>query len=206
MEFANSYEDDQYASAYAKLEFPGTYYLAFRDLQSIFAAHVSGRKALDFGCGTGRSTRFLRKLAFDVVGVDIAEPMLRRARTFDPEGDYRLVADGDLSALGDVEFDLVLAAFPFDNIPSAGKKTQLFRELARVLGSPGKIVNLVSSPEIYVHERLSFSTKDFPENRQAKCGDEVRIINLALADRRPAVDILWPDEITEKSAKKVASR
>jgi SAM-dependent methyltransferase len=99
MEFTNTYEDDEYANAYAKLEFPGTYYLAFRDLPAIFAAHVTGRKGLDFGCGAGRSTRLLRKLGFEAVGVDIAEPMVRRARAIDAEGDYRLVADGDLSAL-----------------------------------------------------------------------------------------------------------
>jgi SAM-dependent methyltransferase len=194
MEFTNSYADDAYASAYAKLEFPGTYYLAFRDLAAIFAKHVSGQKSLDFGCGAGRSTRFLRKLGFDVIGVDIAEPMLRQARAIDPEGDYRLAADGDLSVVSHVRFDLVLSAFAFDNIPCTGKKTRLFRELARVLSSHGKIVSLVSSPDIYRHEWLSFSTKDFPENRQAKCGDEVRIVNVALEDTRPAIDILWPDE------------
>ncbi len=207
MEFTNTYEDDEYASAYAKLEFPGTYYLAFRDLPAIFAAHVTGRKGLDFGCGAGRSTRFLRKLGFEAVGVDIAEPMVRRARAIDPEGDYRLVADGDLSALADVRFNLALSAFPFDNIPGAAKKTLLFGELSRVLSPGGKIVNVVSAPEIYWHEWLSFSTKDFPENRRAKCGDEVRIINTALEDKRPAIDILWPDEdyrdVYEQSGLKV---
>jgi NADPH2:quinone reductase len=194
MEFTNTYEDDQYADAYAKLEFPGTYYLVFRDLPAIFAAHVTGRKALDFGCGSGRSTRLLRKLGFEAVGIDIAEPMVRRARAIDPEGDYRLVADGDLSAVAHSRFDLVLSAFAFDNIPGAAKKILLFRQLSRVLGPGGKIVNVVSAPEIYWHEWLSFSTKDFPENRQATCGDRVRIINVALEDKRPAIDILWPDE------------
>jgi len=198
MNFKNSYEDDGYANAYAKLELPGTYYLAFRDLPAIFAAHVAGPRALDFGCGTGRSTRFLRKLAFDAIGIDIAEPMIRRARTIDPEGDYRLVAAGDLSVVADGRFDLVFSAFPFDNIPTATRKTSLFRELASVLNPWGKIVNLVSSAEIYRHEWLSFSTKDFPENRQAKCGDEVRILNLALEDMRPAIDILWTDEAYRK--------
>ncbi len=32
MDFRNCYDDDAYAAAYAKLEFPGTYCLAFRDL------------------------------------------------------------------------------------------------------------------------------------------------------------------------------
>lgn len=194
MGFKNTYEDDAYAAAYAKLEFPGTYYLAFRDLPEILARHVSGTTALDLGCGTGRSTRFLTKLGFSAVGVDIAEEMVRRARVIDPGGDYRLVADGGLGQFADGTFDLALSAFTFDNVPTAPKKVALFRELARVLKTDGRVVNLVSAPEIYTHEWASFTTKDFPENRQAKCGDKVRIIVTALEDRRPAVDVLWGDE------------
>jgi ubiquinone/menaquinone biosynthesis C-methylase UbiE len=194
MDFSNTYADDAYAAAYAKLEFPGTYYLAFRDLSQLLGQHVTGRKALDFGCGTGRSTRFLAQLGFDAVGIDIAEEMIHRARLLDPAGDYRLVADGDLGQLADGTFDLVLSAFPFDNIPTAAKKVALFRELRRVLRAHGRIVNLVSSPEIYQHEWASFTTRDYPENQHAKCGDPVRIINVALDDQRPCIDILWPDE------------
>ena len=86
-EFTNVYDDRTRAEAYAALEFPGTYYLAFRDLPKIIHEHVRGPQALDFGCGAGRSTRFLRQLGFDTVGVDIAAPMLARARARDPEGD-----------------------------------------------------------------------------------------------------------------------
>jgi len=66
--------------------------------------------------------------------------------------------------------------------------------LARLLRSGGRIVNLVSSPEIYVNEWASFSTKDFPENRTARCGDKVSIVMLDVEDRRPVEDILWTDE------------
>jgi ubiquinone/menaquinone biosynthesis C-methylase UbiE len=194
MDFRNSYEDDAYAAAYARLEFPGTYHLAFRDLPEIVRKHVAGRKALDFGCGTGRSTRFLAKLGFDTVGIDIADEMIHRARTLDPAGDYRLIADGDLGQFAADTFDLVLSAFPFDNIPTTAKKVTLFRELRRVMPPKGRVVNLVSAPEIYYHEWASFTTCNYPENRQAKCGDPVRIINVAVGDPRPCVDILWPDE------------
>ncbi|MCP4593662.1 MAG: methyltransferase domain-containing protein [bacterium] len=193
MTFKNTYEDDAYASAYAKLEFPGSYYLAFRDLPELLSRHVEGRRALDFGCGTGRSTRFLAKLGFDAVGVDISEEMVRRARAFDSSGDYRLVADGETFRFDDEAFDLVLAAFTFDNIPTKEKKVALFSKLAGVLRTNGRIVSLVSAPEIYWNEWASFTTKNFPENRQAKCGDQVRIIVTALEDKRPAVDIIWPD-------------
>ena len=84
-EFFNVYDDKSRADAYAKLEFPGTYYLAYRDLPEIICEHVRGTKGLDFGCGTGRSTRFLAKLGFEsVVGVDIADQMITQANVTCP--------------------------------------------------------------------------------------------------------------------------
>jgi SAM-dependent methyltransferase len=193
MDFRNVYDDDAYAAAYARLEFPDTYYLAFRDLPDLFARHVRGARALDFGCGTGRSTRFLVKHGFTAFGVDIASEMVRRAQAIDPAGDYRLVAPGGLRALPAASCDLILAAFTFDNVPTHATKVALFADLHRLLAPTGRLVNLISAPEIYWYEWASFSTRDFPENRRAKTGDEVRIINTALTDRRPAVDILWPE-------------
>ncbi len=194
MDFRNAYEDDAYAAAYSKLEFPATYYLAFRDLPALLSRHVEGKQALDFGCGTGRSTRLLRQFGFDALGVDVAEEMVLKARALDSAGDYRLIADGNLSQFDESTFDLVLSAFTFDNIPTKNKKVELFRELARVTQPRGRIVSLVSSPDIYRHEWASFTTKNFPENRLARCGDPVRIIVTALEDKRPVVDIIWPDE------------
>lgn len=191
--FSNIYDDKARADAYAKLEFPATYYLAYRDLPEIIRQHVRGRKALDFGCGAGRSSRFLRELGFDVMGVDSAEHMLVRARELDPKGEYRLVPDGDLASLAGGTYDLVSSIFTFDNIPTMEKKVALFRSLAKLLNTGGRIVSLVSAPEIYVNEWASFSTKDFPENRTAKSGDTVRIVMLDVEDKRPVEDIIWSD-------------
>jgi SAM-dependent methyltransferase len=190
-QFFNVYEDQARADAYAKLEFPGTYFLAYRDLPSIFRDHIEGKKALDFGCGTGRSTRFLRQLGFDVAGVDISAAMIAQARARGPRGDYRLVAEGDFRGLDPNTFDLVLCAFTFDNIPTMEKKVALLRSLRELLKARGRIVNLVSTPEIYVNEWASFSTKDYPENRFAQTGEKVRIVMLDVEDRRPVEDILW---------------
>lgn len=192
MEFRNVYEDAKRAEAYAKLEFPGTYYLAYRDLPQITFEHVKGREALDFGCGTGRSTRFLQKLGFHAVGIDISEQMLEKARQLDPKGDYRLVEDGNLSQFKDNTFDVTLSVFTFDNIPTMDKKVQNFKEMGRIIKPEGRIVSVVSSPEIYVHEWASFSTKDYPENKRAKCGDKVKIVQTDIEDKRPVEDVVWP--------------
>jgi len=193
-EFSNVYDDGTRAESYDKLEFPGTYSLAYRDLPALIERRVRGRKALDFGCGTGRSTRFLRGLGFDVIGVDVSRPMLERARERDPDGDYRLTGEGGVESFPAKAFDLVLSAFTFDNIPTMERKAALFASLKRIITDEGCIINLVSSPEIYVNEWASFSTKDFPENRNAKSGDRVKIVMLDVEDRRPVEDVVWSDE------------
>jgi SAM-dependent methyltransferase len=194
MPFTNVYEDDAMAEAYSKLAFANTYHLAFRDIPELVREHVRGRRALDFGCGTGRSTRFLRGLGLEAVGVDISAQMVEVARRLDPGGDYRVIRDGDFSSLPPNGFDLVMSAFTFDNIPTGAWKATLLRGLGGLLAPSGRLINLVSSPDIYTHEWASFTTRDFPENASAGPGDLVRIVSLDIEDRRPAVDVLWTDE------------
>lgn len=192
--FINSYADKVRAESYARLEFANTYYLAYRDLPEITGKHVRGTRAIDFGCGTGRSTRFARQLGFDVIGVDVAAEMISIARKLDPGGDYRLIKDGNFGDLPISTFDLVLSLFTFDNIPGLETKVRLLRGLKALLNDSGKLVSVVSSPEIYLHEWASFSTAAFPENRFARSGDVVRIVTTDFEDRRPTEDILCTDE------------
>lgn len=194
MSFTNSYADKIRAEAYARLEFANTYYLAYRDLPQIIREHIQGTRAIDFGCGTGRSTRFVRQLGFDVTGVDIAPEMIASARKLDPGGDYRLIANGDFGEFPARTCDLVLSLFTFDNIPGMETKVDLFRRLGNLLNHSGKLVSVVSSPEIYIHEWASFTTAGFPENRLARSGDVVKIVTTDFDDRRPTEDILWTDE------------
>lgn len=187
--FSNVYEDADRARAYAELDYPGTYYLAFRDLPMLVHKHVGGIRALDFGCGAGRSSRFLRNLGFQVIGVDVSQAMLEQARNRDPRGDYRWIGEGGLAGLDAGTFDLILAAFTFDNVPDPQKISAL-TQLRRLLAPGGRLLVVVSSAAIYLHEWASFSTRDFPENRTARDGDFVRIVMLDVPDRRPVVDVL----------------
>ncbi|NIM69122.1 MAG: methyltransferase domain-containing protein [Xanthomonadales bacterium] len=192
--FPNTYADERRAASYASLECPGTYYLAFRDLPDILARHAPGPRAIDFGCGAGRSTRFLRALGFEVIGVDISEQMLALAQARDPNGEYRLMEAGDFSPFAAGSFDLATAIFPFDNIPTFEAKVRNLEGLGRLLRPAGCIVNLVSSPAIYRHEWVSFSTRDFPDNHAAQSGDIVRVVMLDVEDSRPVEDVLWTHE------------
>jgi len=190
--FDNVYEDEDRARAYATLEFPGTYYLAFRDLPALIQRHNQGSRALDFGCGTGRSTRFLRNLGLNVTGADVSQAMLDQAHTLDPPGVYHLIRASVADEFAPGSFDIILAAFTFDNMPTEAKADAL--SALRILLTPvGCLLLVVSAPEIYVNEWASFSTRDFLGNRHASDGDRVRIIMLDVPDRRPVEDVFCTD-------------
>lgn len=191
MELDNSWGNATRAESYAKLEFPNTYYLAYRDLPEIISQHVIGFRAIDFGCGTGRSTRFLKQFGFNVTGIDISRDMLNIARKFDIAGDYQLVSNGKYSHLGSNDFDLIQAIFTFDNIPDWSNRINILKSLSDLLKPDGKLILLDSTPELYTNEWASFTTKDFPENRNAKTGDIVRDIMLDVEDSRPVEDVYW---------------
>lgn len=191
--FANVYADAERARSYATLDYPGTYYLAFRDVPDLLRQHTQGTQALDVGCGTGRSTRFLKRLGFETVGIDIAEAMVSEARSRDPDGQYQVVPADRPPALADQAYDLIFAAFTFDNIPAPAKPS-LFAALRRALRPTGRLVIIVSRPEIYWHEWASFTTQAFPENRDVPDGGRVRIIMLDVPDRRPVEDVVWSDQ------------
>jgi SAM-dependent methyltransferase len=201
MDFKNVYEDSLRAESYARLEFPGTYYLAYRDIPALIEKYTpsqplpkgEGHKltALDFGCGTGRSTRFLKNLGFNAIGVDISEDMLAIARRLDPKGEY--LYGLHICDPYNRNFDLITAVFTFDNIPGIDYRTSLLKQLGGLLNDNGIFLMVNSTPEIYVNEWLSFSTKDFPENKNASGGDKVKIIMTDVEDRRPVEDIVWFD-------------
>ena len=190
--FENVYEDEERARAYATLGFPGTYYLAFRDLPALIRRHNHGSRALDFGCGTGRSTRFLRNLGLNVTGTDVSQAMLDQARTLDPSGKYHLIRANVADEFAPGSFDIILAAFTFDNMPTEAK-ADVLNALRILLAPAGCLLLVVSAPEIYVNEWASFSTRDFLENRHASDGDRVRIVMLDVPDRRPVEDVFCTD-------------
>ena len=192
-EFKNTWDTQPASLSYSRLVFPNTYYLAYRDLPQIILKHTSGRNAVDFGCGAGRSARFVSDLGFKTIGIDISPNMIQMAKAVDSDGDYRLVNDGSYSHLGKGKFDLVTSIFTFDNIPGWENRTNILVALSELLSPDGRIICLDSTPELYVNEWASFTTKAFPENALAKTGDIVRDIVLDVEDKTPCEDIFWTD-------------
>jgi SAM-dependent methyltransferase len=202
---ANPYSDTDLADYYSGLDYIGTFQLAVRDLPDIIARQVEGSTALDFACGGGRSTRFLKALGFDTIGADISQRMLANAMRRDPEGVYLLVGDGDLSSLAGSSFNLILSAFPFSATTTQDKVRAILSELRNLLAPEGRLVVIEATDALYRHEWLSFSTSAYPENAAAKSGDPVPIVFRDRMDQ-PVFDILWTDEDYRRSFEAVGLR
>lgn len=84
-------------------------------LERVTGDHVAPRRALDFGCGAGRLTLAMAKYAKQVVGVDVAEGMLRVARE---QAAARKVDNVELrTTLPSEQVDWVNSLIVFQHIP-----------------------------------------------------------------------------------------
>jgi SAM-dependent methyltransferase len=92
-------------------------------------------KALDVGCGEGRIARKLRKLGYNVTGIDVAPQLIERARQSDPDGEYDVAAAEDLP-FADSSFSIVIA---FNVLMNVDDPQEAVRESARVLRPGGRL-------------------------------------------------------------------
>ena len=110
-----------------------------RDLVERARPIGASERILDLGCGTGIVARVLRQRlggAANIVGVDPSPPMIEKARSIEPELDWRV---GDAVALpfADGSFDLVLCHEMRKVMPD---RIAALREVRRVLSPGGRFL------------------------------------------------------------------
>jgi SAM-dependent methyltransferase len=106
---------------------------------------MHGLKVVDLGCGFGWFCRWARAQgAAQVLGIDVSEKMLARARAATPE-DGIAYEQGDLETLDLPEegFDLVYSSLAFHYVEDAGR---LFAQIRRALPAGGRLVFSTEHP------------------------------------------------------------
>jgi SAM-dependent methyltransferase len=155
-QIADAYDEDVKSNAYnAHLEFPAT---------SSLVPDVDGKRVLDAGCGTGGYTAWLLDQGASVVGVDVSEEMLAKAReTVDGRADLQRADLGAPLPFDDDSFDGVLSALALGYV-RAWRET--FAEFSRVLRPGGFLVFSVGHPmDQFTHDGES---NYFDVERQTK--------------------------------------
>ena len=191
--------NDYDAAEYSTIDLKGekTLYLSFRDLPGLIQKYIPADKpwkdckCIDYGCGSGRSTRFLKSIGFaHVDGFDVSQTMLNDAKKFDPSGHYQLIQSAKIPASNN-SYDLALASFVFVEV--GGKQTieNIFQEIRRVLKPDGLFIIVTTSPELYNPSNNWLSYRVLTDQNSFKSGDAIPIkltdIHLEL------VDYLWKE-------------
>ncbi len=102
-----------------------------------------GKKALDFGCGSGGFCKKLDNLGFDVTGIDISKKMIDSARKNLPE-DVTLITGDSSSLKSQNQFDLITSIQVFQFIENIEKT---FKNLNNHLNENGLIIFAVFNPK-----------------------------------------------------------
>jgi len=172
----------------------GTGYLAFRDIGKIINQYVTGVKALDFGCGAGRSSRILREYGLNVIGVDTSSDMIDQACKISKDIKYLLIEKNCFKKMDD-QFDLIFVSFVLMELSSTQEITMLIKNLSSLLAENGKIILIVASDDLYTGDWLSIETKYYP-NSAKHCGD---IVSVYLKDYGITInDYLWKESDCEE--------
>jgi len=104
-------------------------------------------RVLDVGCGEGQLADELQRAGADVVGIDVAQEALRRARERHPAVELKLVPERGPWPFADASFDLAWAG---DTIEHVTDTASWLSEVRRVLRSGGTL--LLSTP---AHDRFT---------------------------------------------------
>lgn len=149
----NNYE--QKAAQYAQHKIEGTLKLAYSEFGALFSKYVgAGNTALDFGCGTGRSTRYLKETGFTTDGVDICQEMIEQSKGEDPNGCYRLIENGKVPAK-DCYYDLVFSALVLFEIPTLQEMKDSFQEIYRTMRFNGTFIVLTVNDDYSQNKNLT---------------------------------------------------
>lgn len=128
-------------------------------------APLIGKRVLDYGCGVGKFSRYLKARDAVVTGVDISPDMIERARAYDDGVEYvTLPKSGDLSLVAHKQFDVALLMFVMVNMSSAAEVQTVLTSIYEQLEPGGSIVILGGNWEVANgHRYVSYTFRKYDD-------------------------------------------
>ena len=132
-------------------EFMGEYIVAY-DKALAMMGDIKDKRVLDQGCGTGKSSRLLRKEGAVVVGVDKNPEMLSATRSSDATGiEYFLIENNDLAGI-EGQFDGAFCTFVFLEVSKREELEQMVRAVYDKLKPNSLYVIVTNNPDAIGYE------------------------------------------------------
>jgi SAM-dependent methyltransferase len=185
-----SYTDGN-AELYGLLGIDGTTYQIGFDAVARLLGDITGKTFLDFGCGTGRSARFLRELgAQRVYAVDHDQNMIDQALSQKMDGVTFLRVDGPIP-LADASLDGAISMNVFIEIRSLDAMTRVCTEIARILRPDAPFVLESSSPMAFGH---TFRSYKYPHAGPLRSGETTPCIVTTPGGQFVIDDTYWSED------------
>ncbi len=120
-------------------------------------APKQGVKILDLACGEGYFARMFKNNGADVIGTDIAESLIQKAKAISSDVEYHVANAENLGFAKDASFDTIVCALAIQNMEHLDK---VFAECARVLKHDGRLVFVLNHPTFRIPKRSSWGWDD----------------------------------------------
>lgn len=190
----NNFNQNQYcklAEEFSTRDFSGSRYLIYREIPKLLNdLQLNKPLALDIGCGAGRSTRFLKDLGYDAIGIDINYSLLSLAKNADKDGIY-ILTDKEWPFPSNY-FELAYCQLVLPELSSKEEIRSLLISSNKVISNNGSLILVTSSPEASrPGEWISISTSFEENSLKPKSGDKVR--KLLLPENILLLDYHWEE-------------
>lgn len=197
------YHNQSNAQAYAHRCYQETYYLIERCLGEYFQncwtpQSIKDAKAIDYGCGTGSSTRLFHHFGFKMMGIDPSIAMIQGARELDPDSDYYPIDSSFDWDRWNNRFDLVSSSFVLPVLATEKEVNDYLHQGYKLLNETGTFIVVTAGQEAFdpVHSWVSWS-QDFPENKHLQNGAPVK--GYLKKEQLLLEDTLWTKEFLKEA-------
>ncbi len=181
---------DGNAELYGSLGIEGTTYQIGFDTVAELLGDITGRTFLDFGCGTGRSARFLKGLgARHVYAVDHDQDMIGQALSRELDGVTFSRIDGAVP-LPDASVDGAISMSVFIEIRTTGAMARACAEIARTSRPGAPFVVESSNPMAFGRTFRNFS---YPHAGPLRSGETTPCIVTAPGGQFVIQDTYWTE-------------
>ncbi len=116
--------------------------LGYKNLKKIFTP-LQDKTVLDFGCGTGRSSRFFRDNGANVIAIENSERMIEQARLYNSRNiQYFFSKNEDMSFIKENTIDYASISFVLFSLQKKTQVQKVFKEIHRIIKPGGKFTIL----------------------------------------------------------------